>query len=207
MTASPPPALILAGGRSSRMGTDKLLLPFGNKTLLSHIAERLAPQVSSVAVNAAASLPLPPDFRQVPDTLPNQPGPLAGVLAGLQDLADHQARATHLLTVPSDAPFFPTNVAARLQAAASAGDMIAVASSGGRIHTVFGLWPVSIAQDLAHWLSLPNNRRLSDFLARHPSVAVDWPLIETEIGSLDPFMNLNTPADMDAARRFLQALP
>lgn len=207
MTVDPPPALILAGGRSSRMGTDKLLLPFGSGTLLSHIADRLGPQTFSVSVNAAASLSLPPDFRLVPDTLPNQPGPLAGVLAGLQDLSHHQPRATHLLTVPSDAPFFPADVAARLRAAASAPDMIAVASSAGRIHPVFGLWPVSIAEDLAHWLSLPNNRRLSDFLARHPSVAVDWPLIETEIGPLDPFMNLNTPADLDAARRFLQVLP
>jgi len=207
MNARPPPALILAGGRSSRMGSDKLLLPFGNNTLLSYIADRLEPQASSVAVNTATPLSLPPHVRQVPDTLPDQPGPLAGVLAGLQDLFDHQPQETHLLTVPSDAPFFPADLAARLRAAASARDMIAVASSGGRIHSVFGLWPVSIADDLAEWLSVPGNRRLSEFLARHPTVAIDWPAIETAIGPLDPFMNLNTPADMDAARRFLQVLP
>ncbi|MCF6368409.1 molybdenum cofactor guanylyltransferase [Rhizobium sp. TRM95001] len=188
------------------MGTDKLLLPFGRGTLLSHIAQRLAPQVSEVAVNAPSSMPLPPSFRRVPDTLRGQPGPLGGVLAGLRDLAFRQPEASHLLTVPSDAPFFPDDLAARLQAAASVPDMIAIASSEGRTHPVFGLWPIPAADDLESWLAEPENRRLSAFLARHPSVAVHWESVETPIGRLDPFMNLNTPADLESARRYLEAM-
>lgn len=201
------PALILAGGRSSRMGSDKLLLPFGERTLLAHIAERLGPQVAEISVNAAASLPLPAGFRRLSDTLPGQPGPLAGVLAGLRDVARRLPSATHLLTVPSDAPFFPLDLVARLQTAASGPDMIAVASSDGRTHPVFGLWPVTAADDLEAWLADPENRRLSAFLARHPAVAVHWPSRETALGELDPFMNLNTPAELEAARRFLKVLP
>lgn len=207
MNSNRPPALILAGGKSSRMGSDKLLLPFGKGTLLAHIAERLAPQVSEISVNAAASLPLPAGFRRLSDTLPGQPGPLAGVLAGLRDIARRLPSATHLLTVPSDAPFFPLNLVARLQTAVSGLDMIAVASSNGRAHPVFGLWPVTAADDLEAWLAIPENRRLSAFLARHPAVAVHWPFMETAVGDLDPFMNLNTPAELEAARRFLKVLP
>ncbi|MCJ8518134.1 molybdenum cofactor guanylyltransferase [Rhizobium tarimense] len=188
------------------MGSDKLLLPFGSGTLLSHIAQRLAPQVSEVAVNAPSSMPLPPAFRRVPDTLPGQPGPLGGVLAGLHDIAARQPGTSHLLTVPSDAPFFPDDLAARLQAAASAPDIIAVASSEGRTHPVFGLWPVSAADDLETWLTEPDNRRLSAFLARHPTVAVHWQSVETPVGPLDPFINLNTPDNLEAARRYLEAM-
>jgi molybdopterin-guanine dinucleotide biosynthesis protein A len=188
------------------MGSDKLLLPFGDGTLLSHIAQRLAPQVSEVAVNAPSSMPLPPSFRRVPDTLPGQPGPLGGVLAGLRDLASRHPGTSHLLTVPSDAPFFPEDLAARLQAAVSAPEMIVIASSDGRTHPVFGLWPVSAVDDLETWLAEPDNRRLSAFLARHPSVAVHWDSVETPLGRLDPFMNLNTPADLEAARRYLKAM-
>jgi molybdopterin-guanine dinucleotide biosynthesis protein A len=188
------------------MGSDKLLLPFGNGTLLSHIAQRLAPQVSEVAVNAPTSMRLPSAFRRVPDTMTSQPGPLGGVLAGLRDLQSRQPEVSHLLTVPSDAPFFPDDLAARLQAAASAPEMVAVASSEGRTHPVFGLWPVSAADDLESWLADPQNRRLSAFLARHPTIAVHWENIDTPVGPLDPFMNLNTPADLEAAKQYLKAM-
>ncbi|HEX2147558.1 MAG TPA: NTP transferase domain-containing protein, partial [Pseudorhizobium sp.] len=112
---------------------------------------------------------------------------------------------THLLTVPVDAPFFTRDLASRLQGVVLGTDTIAVASSDGRTHPVFGLWPVSVADDLQSWLAQPENRRMSDFLARHRSIAVQWELIDTELGPQDPFMNLNTPADLESARRFLEA--
>ena len=207
MSPLPPPGIILAGGRSSRMGSDKLLLPFGSGTLLSHIAGRLAPQVSGIAVNAPPSLPLPETFRRVPDTLPERPGPLAGVLAGLRDLAGRQPEETHLLTVPSDAPFFPADLALRLQAALPDPDCIAIAISAGRLHPVFGLWPVALADELEAWLGNPANRRMIDFVERHRTVTVEWLPASTPLGTVDPFMNLNTPADLAEARRLLEVVP
>ncbi|MBU1315649.1 MAG: molybdenum cofactor guanylyltransferase MobA [Alphaproteobacteria bacterium] len=207
MTAPRPPALILAGGRSSRMGSDKLLLPFGKGTLLAHILARLAPQVSDIALNASPDLTPAHDIRLVPDTVPGQPGPLAGVLAGLRDLAGRATGETHLLTVPSDVPFFASDLVARLQQPALDPKGITIAASDGRTHPVFGLWPVALADDLEDWIREPQNRRMSAFLARHPTVAVPWDLVETPVGMLDPFMNVNTPADIDEARRFLEVEP
>ena len=207
MTTLLPPALILAGGRSSRMGTNKASLPFGSRTLLTRVLERLESQASEVAVNAPASLQLPPGVRRVPDTLPDQPGPLAGVLAGIRDAAGRGSAATHLLTVPSDAPFFPSNLTRRLMSATADPDAVAIASSAQRSHPVFGLWPLSLANDLEDWLADGRNRRMFSFLERHRVVTVEWELISTDLGPLDPFMNLNTPADLEAARRFLEIAP
>ncbi|CAD7045208.1 molybdenum cofactor guanylyltransferase [Pseudorhizobium endolithicum] len=204
MTPAAPPALILAGGRSSRMGRDKLLLPFGEDSFLGHIMRRLAPQVSGIAVNAPPGLPLPTGIEAIPDTLPGQPGPLAGVLAGLRDLAGKAGEQTHLLTVPSDAPFFPDDLCGRLQAALVDGKTVAVAASAGRMHPVFALWPLAVADDLEAWLGNPSHRRVSDFLARHRVETVTWDMLQTPIGPLDPFMNVNAPADLQEALRFLE---
>ena len=198
-----PHALILAGGRSSRMGAAKALLPFGSGTLLSQIIGRLKPQAAGIALNAPADFPGPPDLRRVPDTLPGQPGPLAGVLAGLLDLASRTSSTGHLLTVPSDAPFLPADLTEKFLEARQE-DAIVIAASAGRDHPVFGLWPVAVAADLQAWLADPHNRRMYAFLHRHRVVTVDWTFIETSREPLDPFMNVNTPQDLEKARLVLE---
>lgn len=206
MTDFRPPALVLAGGKSLRMGAAKAWLPFGSGTLLSHILLRLEPQVCEIALNVSVGVPVPEGLRTVADTLPGQPGPLAGVLAGLRDIAERGAEFSHLLTVPSDAPFLPPDLAQRLTADCE-DDSIVVAASLERTHPVFALWPLSLADDLQEWLSDPEHRRLSNFLARHRTVTVEWQAEQTEIGPLDPFMNVNTPAELEEARRLLEVMP
>ena len=81
-----PFGVILAGGRASRMGGgDKPLLPLGTTTILGHVVDRLAPQVDRLALNANGDPVRFADFGLpvLPDSLPDRPGPLAGVLAGL----------------------------------------------------------------------------------------------------------------------------
>ncbi|MGB3833937.1 MAG: NTP transferase domain-containing protein, partial [Mesorhizobium sp.] len=113
--------IILAGGLSRRMGGgDKGLLMLGDRPLLAHIAARLAPQVQAMALNANGE---PERFRDlglpvVPDTVPGFPGPLAGVLAGL-DWAAANTQCQAIVTAAGDTPFFPPDLAARLAAAAA----------------------------------------------------------------------------------------
>jgi molybdopterin-guanine dinucleotide biosynthesis protein A len=93
---------------------------------------------------------------------------------------------------------------ARLEGAAAAPDQIVLAASAGRVHPVVALWPLSLADDLEAWLTEPENRKLQAFIARHPSIAVDFPLLATPAGDLDPFFNVNTPDDLATAERFLE---
>src|SRR5215475_5373833 len=79
--------VVLAGGLSRRMGGgDKGLLELAGKPMLSHVIDRLAPQVDQVIINANgpperfSAWPLP----VVADTIGGFAGPLAGVLAGMR---------------------------------------------------------------------------------------------------------------------------
>ncbi|CAN7315146.1 MULTISPECIES: molybdenum cofactor guanylyltransferase MobA [Neorhizobium] len=201
-----PPGLVLAGGKSSRMGTDKAFLTIGGDTILGHVVRRLLPQISEITLNAPMGFTNPLGLRLLPDLVPGQIGPLAGVLAGLRDIQARGLQATHLLTVPSDSPFVPADLARRLEAEADDPNAIVIPASDGRDHPVFGLWPVSIADDLETWLSDPGNRRIKAFLDRHHTVTVEFPVTETPQGALDPFFNINTPEDLQEARRFAEEL-
>ncbi|CDZ53118.1 molybdenum cofactor guanylyltransferase MobA [Neorhizobium galegae] len=201
-----PPGLVLAGGKSSRMGTDKAFLTIGGDTILGHVVRRLLPQISEITLNAPMGFTNPLGLRLLPDLVPDQIGPLAGVLAGLRDIQARGLLATHLLTVPSDSPFVPADLAPRLEAEAGDPNAIVIAASDGRDHPVFGLWPVSITSDLENWLSDPDNRRIKAFLDRHHTVTVEFPMVETQQGLLDPFFNINTPEDLQQALGFAEEL-
>lgn len=198
------PGVILAGGLSRRMGENKAAVLLGGKTMIRHVAERLAPQVSSLAVNAPDLADVALDLPLVPDTIAGHPGPLAGVLAGLRHAEKLAPRPRHIVTVPADTPFLPRDLVARLEAALPADNAIVVASSAGRWHPVIALWPLSLADDLEEWLADPGNRKLQVFIARHPSTSIDFAPIDTKHGQLDPFFNVNTPDDLARARTFLK---
>ena len=193
--------LILAGGLSRRMGGgDKPLKILGGRTLLERVAERLAPQCAGLALSANGD---PARFRPafsgpiLPDTVPDNPGPLAGILAGLDAAA--ATGATHVASVPGDAPFLPVDFVARLEAA---GDRpIALAASGERHHFTSALWPVRLRDDLRAWL-MAGERRVGGFVERHGADVVSWP-----VAPFDPFLNLNAPEDLAAAERLLAAEP
>lgn len=201
------PPFLLAGGHSSRMGVNKALVPLGGQRLLTRIAERIGErQKVPVALNADADFPNAAELPLVPDTLPGKLGPLAGVLAALRQATTKHPLATHIVTVPIDSPFFPPDLVARFADAVASRDEIAIAASLGRDHPVFGLWPISLADDLESWILADEKRRVRDFLARHPVRTVDFPVIDTPLGALDPFFNINTPDELAAAERWLAAL-
>ena len=80
---------------------------------------------------------------------------------------------------------------------------IAVAFTNGVMHPVFTLWPLALADELERWLETDDKRRVRAFIERNEMEAVEFAAVETEIGPLDPFFNINTPADLEAAERWL----
>ena len=167
--------LILAGGRGTRMGrVDKGLQPFQDATLAAHVLRRLAPQVTTVIVNANRNLPqyqaLDGVAAVVPDALGGYEGPLAGLQTGLQHCATNL-----LLTAPCDSPFLPDDLAARLHAALeSEGADLAVAVTMERdeqdpaaapyrqLHPVFSLLKASVLPQLDAYLAT-GARRMEGF--------------------------------------------
>lgn len=194
--------LVLAGGRASRMGGgDKGLLPLAGRPLLAHILERLAPQVARVVLNAngdprrfaAFGLPV------VADTVAGLPGPLAGLLAGLEWAAAAAPELRWLASVPGDGPFLPPDLVSRLRAAADAAGGAAIAASRGRGNPVVGLWPVAGAAALRRALLEEGLRRVEDWARRQGAVTVEWPP-----GPPDPLFNVNSPEDLAEAEGLLR---
>lgn len=189
MPAGSVAALILAGGRATRMGGgDKPLLTLGGKPLLAHILAALVPLPVAIVANgdpvrfAAFGCPVLDDGAFLGE------GPLAGVLAGL----DWAAAAGHaaLLTVPGDTPFIPPRLAVTLAPAP------ACAASLGRTHPLVALWPVSWRADLRAFLSHSGPRGVARFALPRGMRVVDF-----QMRGNDLFRNLNTPDDLEAARR------
>jgi len=189
------------------MGRNKAVVRLGSLTLLDRVAGRLAGQVASIAVNCSDPSIVPAGFACLPDPLPGKPGPLAGILAALLYAEERCPAATHVATVPVDSPFFPRNIVSGLTLAVNGTGRIAVARSGGRIHPIFALWPLTHATILQAWLAGENSRRVLDLLQPHNPVVVDFPLIETTRGQLDPFFNINTSEDLEEAERWLRVFP
>ena len=202
-TLPPTLGVILAGGLSRRMGGgDKPLLRLGDRTVLERVTERLRPQCSAgLILNANGD---PARFRAftgfvVPDSLPDAPGPLAGILAALDFCAAHHPDVAYVASVAGDTPFLPPDFVARLHAArARDGVEMAVAASGGQLHFVNGVCAVSLRHDLRTALVERGLRRVGMWIARHNAAEAAW---ETE--PVDPFLNLNTPEDVFAAERLL----
>jgi molybdopterin-guanine dinucleotide biosynthesis protein A len=198
-----PVILVLAGGRATRMGGgDKALQPFADTTLLDHVLGRLALQrASKIVLNAngdpqrLARFGLP----VLADTVPDHPGPLAGVLAGMEWALDHAPETTDLVTVPTDSPFVPLDLVARLvEARDAAGADMACAASGGQVHPVCGLWPVRLAPLLRRALVEEHLHRIDRWTARFHLVQVDYPATP-----VDPFLNINTPEELAEAERLM----
>jgi molybdopterin-guanine dinucleotide biosynthesis protein A len=191
-------AVVLVGGRSSRMGGgDKPLLPLAGRPILAHVLERLQPQIGRIAINANGDSARFAEFGLpvVADTVPGFAGPLAGLLAGMAWAAGLPGAST-LATVAGDTPFFPADLIAKLPQAPAG--HIGLAASAGRTHPVFGLWPLALRADLARFIK-DGGRRVMDFVARHPVSVVDFPIE----GGGDPFFNINTPEDLAAAERLV----
>jgi molybdopterin-guanine dinucleotide biosynthesis protein A len=201
------PVVVLAGGRSSRMGANKAFALLAGESLLARISSKIEQrQRKPIVLNADADWPDAMGMPLVPDRIPGKLGPLAGVLAALQDAQLRYPEASHVATIPVDSPFFPSDLIVRLADVIHGSDEIAIAASLGQDHPVFGLWPISAAADLEQWIASDEKRRVRDFLAGHKVWHVEFPAIETAIGPLDPFFNINTPADLAEAEAWLAAL-
>jgi molybdenum cofactor guanylyltransferase len=196
--------VLLAGGLARRMGGgDKPLRTIASRPLLDLVIERIRPQVSALVLNAngdparfaAYDLPV------VGDSVEGNPGPLAGVLTGLDWAAENRPDCPLIISVPTDAPFLPIDLVARLKSQMAAEDAdLACAASGGQAHPVVGLWPVRLRADLRRALIDEGIRKVDVWTARYRLATVEFP-----DRPIDPFFNANRPEDLDRAEVLLAA--
>jgi molybdopterin-guanine dinucleotide biosynthesis protein A len=198
---APVVGILLAGGKSSRMGGgDKCLRPLGGRPILAHIIERLKPQVSGMILNANGEVSrfAPFGLPVVEDSVAGHAGPLAGVLAGLEWIRRNRPDSEYGVTLATDTPFFPADLVQRFLAARGGSPALAVARSAAGLHPVIGLWPVALADDIGDSLDR-GLRKVGDFTERHGATEVPFPPVKIGEREIDPFFNINRPEDLAEA--------
>jgi len=192
-----PAAVILAGGRSSRMGGgDKCLLPVAGRPLIAHILAALDSQTSDILINTNSD---PGPFLNfgppvLSDAIPGFQGPLAGLLTGMLWSRRCHPRNAYLLSVAGDVPFLPADLASRLMQRLLGGRAdIAIATCPQGSHPTIGLWPVDLAERLEHDLMETNIRSMLHWISSFRVAPTEFPS-----GQL---MNINTPAELEACRK------
>lgn len=200
--------VILAGGRSSRMGGgDKFLLPLAGTTMLSLVKERIVNQLNSVIISANGDTTRLSPYKLpiVKDEIEGFAGPLAGIHAALSWTIENRPTSTHCLSVAADTPFFPTDFAARMaQEAEKRGtDHIIIATSNGRHQPGFALWPVAAKKPLQ--LALRNGtRKIRAFTDSMPNTTLRFENFKCGDNEVDPFFNVNKPEEFALCEQYLK---
>ncbi|WGE32023.1 molybdenum cofactor guanylyltransferase MobA [Actinobacillus genomosp. 2] len=194
-------AVILSGGLARRMnGVEKGLQLLQGKPLISHIVERLTPQVAQIYLNINRSrAEYQTQFPNLPfycDSLSDFQGPLSGMLSGFENI-----HSEYLLFVPCDTPLLPNNLVKKLSVALAINQaQIAYVNDGERAHPTIALIHRSVAELLRDYLA-NGDRRLFQFFQTQKSIAVDFS--EQKLA----FQNMNTFADLEKANLTSATMP
>ncbi len=188
-----PAAIVLAGGKSSRMGTPKALLPFDGEPLLVHIVRGLQPMFDEIVIVGNSQHPLPwLPAKIVLDEVPYQ-GPVAGIYYGLQAV-DGSAS----FVCSCDAPFLNPSLILYLLSCVQNYDIV-VPYWADRFQPLHAVYRRSILHILRRQLE-EGKQRTSDLVQAVRSRVVG----EEELRRFDPeglsFLNVN---DADEYQRAL----
>jgi molybdenum cofactor guanylyltransferase len=191
-------AVILAAGRSSRMGVaSKALLPLNDLPLLDHVIKRLAPQVDSLIVSGDQILLDNLDYPVIEDVTAKFSGPLAGLYSAL--VSSHLSDAEYLMVVPCDGPLAPeTLVAALYRVIRTADADVACVRYDGVVQGTFSLWHKRQVDRIKNALLVEKYGGFKPLMRALDTVYLDWPE-----QSVNPFFNINTPDDLKKAEKLL----
>jgi molybdopterin-guanine dinucleotide biosynthesis protein A len=202
MNSTKPAGVVLAGGRSSRMGVShKALLELGGQTIMARVLGRLKTQLDPIVLSCesdnsafdAFDLPL------VPDLLADFQGPLSGLYSALRYLSD-QGHENGLVLCPCDAPFIPQNlVEVLLDAHQGSAGAVVVVSYQGELQPTFSLWQNHHLEVIEEAVTKRGMGGLKYMLKSLPHEVVVWPPEEPS-----PFFNVNTPEDLNKAEDWLE---
>ena len=188
-------AVVLCGGRSVRMGTDKLELLIKGESFLSRICRIVGPCVETTVVVAAQDQQLsglPTSVCVVRDALPDA-GPLAGLLSGLEDIRSRQPYLQHCWVGSCDAPFVNPRLIGHLLL--KCGDKEAtVVRHAGRIQPLGGVYHMRVL-DTVRRLVDSGERRLTQLLQNIETEVVDAKTLRQYDPQLTFLQNVNTPED------------
>lgn len=193
--------VVIAGGKGSRMNyLDKPLIEVGGRTIIERIVCTARGQVSSLIINTNCNLegytrlnlPIVMDNREFA-------GPMAGILTALDYVATNLPGIKKIACFPGDVPWFPGDIVeGMLEAMHESASEVAWLRTDGQIQPLFSVWSVTLRQALEDALKKGMYSPMQFILGRKNTV------VEYPIPSPGFFSNINTPEDLEAAKRIAE---
>jgi len=186
---------ILAGGRSSRMGQNKALLPLGSKTIIEHLITNFKQLTSELFIVANTS---EYDFLKLPvykDRFPGQ-GPLAGIETALRE-----AKASRVFITACDVPLLPVEIVEFLTPFAEDYDVVVLAFRG-KIEPLVGIYQKGIYPIVENYLRLEKNK-IIDFYPLVKVKVVNFEELPSHLQKEEYLLNVNTPQEYEKLLKIL----
>ncbi|HEX9155158.1 MAG TPA: molybdenum cofactor guanylyltransferase, partial [Nitrospira sp.] len=188
--------ILLAGGKSRRMGEDKRFLHVGERTLFERSLAVLRSIFQDVLIVIAQdSPPLQADVAVIRDLVPDC-GSLGGLYTGLS-----QATTDHVFVVACDMPFLNQQAVGYVTGLKQEADIVMAEGENGLqpMHAVYSRRCLPVLEEMVR----THHLKIQDIVA-NPSLKVRL-ITMAELSRIDPegrsFLNVNTPADLEAARK------
>ncbi len=184
--------LILAGGKSLRLGREKAGVLLGGETLLARAIRLTRPLGEVWVVGDGRPLPLPPGVRMVADILPGK-GPLGALYTGLL-----LSPSPYALALACDMPFLAPQLLGYILNLAPGYDAVVprVGELLEPLHAVYSRGCLPIIRDLLQEGKLSLQELFPRVKVRYVKVR--------EMGDTLPFFNINTPQDLEKAQTWLK---
>ena len=193
---------ILAGGRSKRMGKDKLFLELDNKMLIEYTIDKVKKYLKDIIIvtNQKNKYFSKKKLITVEDCIEGQLGPLVGILTAMKWAKKNLKECSWIATFPCDTPFFPESIIEKfIEKSKIKESLLLCASSHGRKHNIFGLWSLELYEKLQDDLINNNIRKVQDWTEKHKITKVEFKFKE-----YDPFFNINTLEDLETAKKIIK---
>lgn len=182
---------ILAGGLSSRMGSDKGLLKVNNRCLIEYVIDHLKPCVDRIFICADNAAYIHLGYPLIADSTP-QAGPAGGIAAALR-----HATATSLFVISCDTPFVSEQLIRHI-ILLSAGAEITIPLVNGYMEPLSGVYSKSCDHDWQEMLN-KGQRKMQAFIEHFNYRVLDYKAdLQSDEGA---FININTPEDFENAKK------
>ena len=188
---------ILAGGKSQRMGQDKLFLKLNNKTLIEHTIDKVKKYLNKpiIITNLESEFFTKNDLITVKDCIGGQLGPLVGILTAMKWAKENSPKVSWIATFPCDTPFFDNQIFKHLLIKSKrTKKKLFFFKSGEKRHNIFGLWSLELEKILEK--DIKNNHRKVEAWANK----IGLELIEIDKKKSSTFLNINTREDLKKAK-------
>ena len=193
---------ILAGGKSKRMGKDKLFLELNNKMLIEHTINKVEKYLKDIIIitNQKNEYFSKKNLTTVKDCIEGQLGPLVGILTAMKWAKENLKECSWIATFPCYTPFFPETIIKKfIEKSKKKDSLLLCASSHGRKHNIFGLWSLDLYEKLKNDLINNKIRKFQDWTEKHKITNVEFDFKE-----YDPFFNINTLDDLETAKKIVK---